>query len=443
MINQHKLRNTYMEEKNSILEEAMQVLARVYQRILKINLTSDTFIEIKSCESENPEGNGYTGSASGCLHDFALSGQILEEDVQPFLQFTNLDNMRAHFRSSGSSMRLRYRRKIKGDFRWVLLELLKADDYADDCQKVILYIKDIHDNYVQELEAYRELEYYCNYDPMTEIGNYYAFRSVCRLCSAKLKEQRVGIVFSDINGLKVINDTRGHEKGNEYICSFVEKMRRHFPEQNCYRISGDEFLVVSIDEPEEEFARRAKAFRELINSDFIPTASVGWFWAQTKDIESVMETAEDRMYKEKKLFYQAHPELKRNVVEASYQSTMTKLISVLTDSYEILMIIDLEKDSYHIMKQNRTSVNAGEPEDGVYSRRNDFFCDSFVAEEDCENRRETGCIGNLKAKLKEKERIACVYRLKNGMWRESTFWKMDSRSGEPAKVIYYSQNVDR
>ena len=53
-----------------------------------------------------------------------------------------------------------------------------------------------------------------------------------------------GVVVFDLNGLKIINDTLGHEAGDEYIktaCMLICKQYKHSP---VFRIGGDEFVAI-------------------------------------------------------------------------------------------------------------------------------------------------------------------------------------------------------
>jgi len=433
-----------MEDMAFYLEDAMQILAKTYHKILKINLSTDTHIDIKVYESEQNDSYGYSKKISDWLKNFAVSGQIYEKDVEQYLQFTDVEVIRAHFEHSDECLRLRYRRRTLGSFRWVMMELLKASDYFSDNQTVMLYIQDIHDTYIREFETQRELEYLSRFDTLTGLKNLYSYRSMCDMVSSGRSARPIGILFADLNGLKVINDTMGHDKGNEFIRSFSAMLCAAFDTYESFRISGDEFLVVSVDDDEGTFLENAENFKRLINNDGFPRAAIGIAWKCGKSIASVCEEAETRMYEDKQYFYENHPELKHSIVEHAYHDEMSSLISVLTDSYEVLLIADLNKDTYHIIKQNSTSIKAGEPMNGVYSRRNDNFCEDSVSTDFRELRRQVGSIANLKKQLCTETHIICDYRLKNGQWRESSFWKLGvDAEGEPTKLIYYSQGIDQ
>ena len=65
----------------------------------------------------------------------------------------------------------------------------------------------------------------------------------------KLVEQKksFGIFLIDVNGLKIINDTLGHDKGNELIISVSKCIVKVFGVDFVYRIGGDEFVGIKLN----------------------------------------------------------------------------------------------------------------------------------------------------------------------------------------------------
>jgi GGDEF domain-containing protein len=62
------------------------------------------------------------------------------------------------------------------------------------------------------------------------------------------KDKSIFVVVLDLNGLKKINDTLGHNAGDEYISTFLCKLRAYFEDLGDYevvRFGGDEFMVIS------------------------------------------------------------------------------------------------------------------------------------------------------------------------------------------------------
>ena len=424
------------------LEDSLQLLANNYHKILRINLTEDSHTELKMYEDERNTQKGYSPQISVWLRQFALTGQVDPKDCDMYLKFTDIENIKSHFEQSDERMRFRYRRKTNEEFKWVVMEIMKSSEYRSDNQIVILYIQDVHDAYVKELEHNKELEFYCNYDTMTGLANFYSYRSFCNSFASSLCEKPVGVMFGDLNRLKYVNDTEGHEAGNLYIRNFAEKLKKAFYDWNCYRVSGDEFIVVYSGDDEEDFYAKAKAFDELIKADKVPTASIGYSFGITEELETVTKVAEQMMYDDKQNFYEKFPKFKRAIAEENFKKEMDTLVKILTDSYEALLLIDLELDEYRIMKKSETSVSENEAERGVYSLRNMYFSRTYVDSEYQKLREEVGSIENLKRRLLEEDHISCAYQLTNGDWREAVFWRMEISAGEVSKVIYYSQDLD-
>ena len=57
----------------------------------------------------------------------------------------------------------------------------------------------------------------------------------------------LGIIYSDVMGLKQINDDFGHQAGDEALIYACENLKAHFPDKCVYRIGGDEFAVIMVD----------------------------------------------------------------------------------------------------------------------------------------------------------------------------------------------------
>ncbi len=432
-----------MKHTDTLLEDSMRILARTYHKILKINLTTNEHLDIKTYEEEINLQKGYAPGIFEWMRGFADSGQVYPDDRDAYLRTTSPEYLKQHFRSSDDALDVTYRRWTKNEYRWVMMELIKASDYTDDNQTVMLYIRDIHTSHMREAEAQRRLEQVAYMDSLTKLKNHLSFQNRCMECAEKDTEQKIGVLFADLNGLKMINDQYGHEQGNQYILSFAQKLAEHFGDTYCYRISGDEFLVIITGMGKDHFYALAEAFDQSIKGTSVPIAALGWDWEVLSRIEPVMATAEHRMYADKERFHLAHPEYQRGAIEREYKDEMDFLIHTLTESYEVLLIADLTRNYYRILRHDPTSVRIGEADEGVYTIRNDNFCNDYVSEEYQELRRDMGSIENLRRTLKHNKPIICDYRLKNGQWRESAFWLMtEDEDGLPAKLMYYSQNID-
>ena len=68
-----------------------------------------------------------------------------------------------------------------------------------------------------------------------------------------------GVIFIDMNGLKVINDTEGHLAGNAALCGFLVGL---YGADHVYRLVGDEFVVLLQHITESEFSSQLKRLRD-------------------------------------------------------------------------------------------------------------------------------------------------------------------------------------
>lgn len=113
---------------------------------------------------------------------------------------------------------------------------------------------------------------------------------------------RVGAVFCDINSLKEVNDTIGHEEGDALIRRFALLLSTSFPDGNIFRISGDEFAVLFPDPDETDFPERMRVFADLIReNDRI--ASFGWAIGEGRDAPQLVRDAERQMHLDKDEYY--------------------------------------------------------------------------------------------------------------------------------------------
>lgn len=163
----------------------------------------------------------------------------------------------------------------------------------------------------KERQRNQELEYHCNNDAMTDMGNYFSYLRLEQEFKLLSVGSPTGVLFADLNRLKYINDHLGHLAGNDYIVSFAQRLKSAFPDCKCFRLSGDEFLIVGFNQRPDDFLERATQFRDAINGETIPVSAVGFVCEVADSLVSLQKSAELKMYEEKLAFYQRFPEFKR------------------------------------------------------------------------------------------------------------------------------------
>ena len=77
------------------------------------------------------------------------------------------------------------------------------------------------------------------------------------------------VIAFDVNRLKEINDSRGHEEGDRWICAAGELIRRHFPNTPIYRVGGDEFVAILEGEDYRDRAALFVRFNEEVEKNLV------------------------------------------------------------------------------------------------------------------------------------------------------------------------------
>ena len=122
---------------------AHTALCNLYTKILKINITNDTYSIVNMDVSERTANKGFSERISEWLHDFAKSGQVHEEDIEEYLKLTDINYLRDYFMQDKTSISIFYRRKIEDSYKQVVMEIIPADDYSKTSQSLYLYVKAI------------------------------------------------------------------------------------------------------------------------------------------------------------------------------------------------------------------------------------------------------------------------------------------------------------
>lgn len=150
----------------------------------------------------------------------------------------------------------------------------------------------------------RKLEEMSYKDSLTGLKNRRAYyRDIEQMeANAVSKDKPIGVVYVDINGLKLRNDQGGHIAGDKLILEIAEILKEHFGEQDIYRIGGDEFVVLITGISEEALNILTDSLKAKWTEEV--TASVGAIWfADCCRIEKAVAQADKKMYEQKKQLY--------------------------------------------------------------------------------------------------------------------------------------------
>ena len=184
---------------------------------------------------------------------------------------------------------------------------LTLNDTGDYCSGLVENVTDM-------IMEKAQIEYERDHDPLTGLLNRRGFYRIMRhlFWQGKSTLKLAALVMIDLDDLKYVNDTYGHEYGDKYIKSAAEVFMRSVPEGTVVsRPGGDEFYILfygylSRLEIQEKLYRLQKDVRKQYISlpDGEPfalclSAGVVWYPEDTTEMEEFMQYADFAMYQVK------------------------------------------------------------------------------------------------------------------------------------------------
>jgi diguanylate cyclase (GGDEF)-like protein/PAS domain S-box-containing protein len=201
----------------------------------------------------------------------------------------------------GSSCQYEY--KSRREERYTLRTLSPIiEEHSKKIKCIAVVSKDITD--LKKTEE--RLKYLSLHDPLTGLYNRAYFEEeIHRLDNSRF--ELVGLIVCDIDGLKLINDSLGHNKGDDLLIAASRVIRESFREGDVVaRVGGDEFAILLPNSPRskvENICQRIKrAVQAYSKNVLLPLSIATGFAIRNGPNQSMVELyreADNNMYKEK------------------------------------------------------------------------------------------------------------------------------------------------
>ncbi|MDY5440888.1 MAG: GGDEF domain-containing protein [Candidatus Enteromonas sp.] len=116
----------------------------------------------------------------------------------------------------------------------------------------------------------------------------------------------VGLASIDLNRLKFINDTKGHQAGDDAIMTVAEALTLYrYPGIFLYRFGGDEFVVLFVKGTQDQASNYIKTIQGECEKLGLSLSAGIAFNMGDDDIEQLYRRADIMMYSEKNKFYES------------------------------------------------------------------------------------------------------------------------------------------
>lgn len=277
----------------------------------KIVKNSEMVLE-GSCFILNEAGNYIASNTQQFLHSqqsiFNQEDSKLEAIVQAFEEEKDLVG---NITIKGVEYKA-YMTYLK-DFNWVIVqciptaEIVKRFEHFDVLQRVMVFLAiGLMVCIVRIIFSWKRSDKKIYTDSLTQCNS----RAACISLIESLEDQRnmrVSIVYMDLNNFKHVNDTYGHDKGDNLLVIFGAVLKEVFEKRGFVgRLGGDEFITILADANDDEIERMCKEVEQLLweqskNLDFPYVISSSYGYAsrnvgQPETIEEVMQQADEKMY---------------------------------------------------------------------------------------------------------------------------------------------------
>jgi diguanylate cyclase (GGDEF)-like protein/PAS domain S-box-containing protein len=201
------------------------------------------------------------------------------------------------------------------------------------------------------------------HDSLTDLPNRVLFkdRLTLALAHARRNKRLLAVMFLDLDRFKNINDTLGHERGDQFLKNIAERLKNLFREGDTIaRLGGDEFALIlpEINQMHDavKIAQRImetiKQPWSLANHEFHTTISIGIavYPNDGEDVETLLKNSDIAMYRAK--------ERGRDNYQF-YNSTMSdKILEKL--ELENSLRQALEHQEFVLYYQPRVNINLGQ-----------------------------------------------------------------------------------
>ena len=207
------------------------------------------------------------------------------------------------------------------------------------------------------------------------------------LSDFSLLEESIGVCVFDLNNLRIINNSMGHEMGDEYIRRFAVLLRESVPEEHFVgRAGGDEFIAIMKNQSHEQMQEILKRLRAHVwkysedHTDMPISYAVGYALSEDQDdctMRTLFAAADKNMYINKN-----HMKLEEAAVIREQDQKLLRKVNVLGKPFSDCLYCDAKRDTYRTIRRSDNFFLAKE---GNYSGAVEQITEEQVTEEDRSN----------------------------------------------------------
>ncbi|MFN3884510.1 MAG: putative bifunctional diguanylate cyclase/phosphodiesterase, partial [Rhodocyclaceae bacterium] len=281
-------------------EEQLRITARVFDQAGEAIVITDPGSSIQTVNAAFTRITGYQPSEAigKKVGDLLRSGRHSPDFYSAMWQA---------LRETGFWQGEIWNKRKNGEIYPEWLTINRILDGAGEVEHYVAVFSDIS----QIKDSQRKAEYLATHDPLTGLPNRTLFHDRLRhaLAQARRQKSRVALLFIDLDNFKTINDTLGHDIGDELLKQAACRLREVVRDVDTVaRLGGDEFTAILADCSAETADRVSRRIVDDLSASFeingralFVSASVGiaFYPEDGQDSTSLVRAADAAMYRAK------------------------------------------------------------------------------------------------------------------------------------------------
>ncbi len=190
----------------------------------------------------------------------------------------------------------------------------KKAKYNQVQQQLLKQFRDMINADLQLLQDYEEIKALAITDELTQVHNRRGLNLLGeqRIKDARRFNQNIGMVYIDIDNMKQLNDTEGHQAGDACIINLADILKDCCRESDIIaRVGGDEFLVMMLADDEQHIQKLCHRIEHQFSEELkqnptfrLNSLSYGYCFTDEPGnarIEIMIDQADQHMYENKRI----------------------------------------------------------------------------------------------------------------------------------------------
>ena len=333
-------------EQTALALQAYQIFADNVLELSLLNLSTGEYRVIK----RDPR---LPGAGSDAEEDFAaycermVTNKVIHpDDAEMFTDQTDLEALRSAVFSTQQPEAYRFRKNVSGQFVWITMEFLPCRNCcAQNPWATVVVREDAQADQLSE-----ELDFSYSHDTLTGLLNRSLFETDLRTLQSSEYDSMV-CTYIDVVGLHEINNHLGHRSGDSMLCFIANAARKFFASSRIYRIGGDEFVILTPNQPPYSVWVSVDRMRAFLREKEYEI-SVGI--QNTNDLhrlDDAINQAEAAMRQDKQAYYARNgQERQLRGLNEKLEQTLTEkrdaehFLRVLAPKFKSVFVVDLKTD---------------------------------------------------------------------------------------------------